>query len=181
MLHVEQQAEHDGLPFAQRATDRAQCVFARCARRMQPFRHGFDRAHHVGLFDIEIILYRARWYIAGQYHKRRPAFSRFADPGQCVRQSRSGMDADQSELTARFGIGVGHARRIALVAGGNKIDAGLHQSVGNLEIGGAEKGKAAPCAIAGEITGDHVGDDRIAPAHTCPRSDFAKKLCPPKP
>src|SRR5262249_58741807 len=89
-------------------------------------------------------------------------------------------NADQSELTARFGIGVCHARRIALVARGNKIDAGLHQSVGNLEIGGAEKGEAAPCAIAGEITRDNVGDNRIAPAHTCPRSDlpalrFAKK------
>src|ERR1700746_2572459 len=46
MLHVERQAEHDGLPIAQRATDRPQCVFARSAGCMQPFRHGADRAYH---------------------------------------------------------------------------------------------------------------------------------------
>jgi hypothetical protein len=47
--------------------------------------------------------------------------------------------------------------------------------VRNLEIGGAEEREAAPCAVAGEVASDHVGDNRVAPAHASPRSDFSKK------
>lgn len=180
MLHIERQAEHDCLPFAQRATDGAQSVFARGARRMQPFRHGADRAHHVGLLDIEIILNRAVRYVAGEHHERRPAFRRFGDPGQGVGQPRSRMDADQREFAARLGIGVRHARGITLVARRNKLDAGLRQSVRDLEIGGAEERKATTRAIAREIASDHIGDNGIAPAHTRRRSGFRKKLYSPK-
>ena len=180
MLYVERQAEHDGLPLAQRAMDGAQCVLARSAGRVQPFRHGADRANHVGLLDVEIILHRTARHVAGEHHERGPALCRFTDPGQRIGQSRSGMDADQREFAARLGIGVRHARRITLVARGNKLDTGLRQSVRDLEIGGAEKRKAAPGAVAGQVGGDHVGNDGIAPAHTRPRSDFRKKLYSPR-
>src|SRR5262249_15653341 len=68
-------------------------------------------------------------------------------------------------FAARLGIGVGHARGIALMPRGDQFDAGLRQSVRDLEVGGAEKGKAAPRTIAGQIAGDHVGDDGVGPAH----------------
>src|SRR6266568_5636865 len=55
MLHVERQAKHHGLAVAERAGDSASRVLARGCRRVQSFRHGADRPHHVGLFDVEII------------------------------------------------------------------------------------------------------------------------------
>ena len=85
------------------------------------------------------------------------------------------MDADQREFAARFGIGIRHARRITLVARGNKFNAGLRKSVRNLEISGAEEGKAAPGAVVGQVASDHVGDNGIAPAHTRQRSDLSEK------
>ena len=176
MLNIERQAEHDSLPFAQRVTDRAQRVFARGAGRMQPFRHGADRAHHVGLLDIEIILNRAVRHVTCEHQKRRPAFRRFGDPGQRIGQSGSRMDADQREFAARLGIGVRHARRIAFVTCGYELNAGLHQSVRNLEIGGAEERKAAPRAVAGQVASDHIGDNRVAPAHKTRAPVFGKSF-----
>jgi hypothetical protein len=180
MLHVERQAEHDRLPFAQCPTDGAQRILAGAAGRMQPLRHGADRAHHVGLFDVKIILHRAVRHVAGEHHKRRPAFRRFGNPSQRVGKSRSRMDTDQGEFAARFGIGVGHARGITLVTCGDKFDAGLHQGMGNLEIGGAEQRKAAPRAVAGQIAGDHIGDNRGASAHALPALRYSKKALWPK-
>ena len=171
MLHVERQAKHHGLPVAERAGDSASRVLARGCRRVQSFRHGADRAHHVSLFDVEIIFYRAARHVSGQHQERRPAFCRFADSGQGIGQPRPRMHAHQRQFARRLGIGVGHARGITLVAGGNELNARLDQRVRDFEIGGTEQGKAAPSAITGEVTGDDACDNRVA-AHGFERSGF---------
>jgi hypothetical protein len=127
------------------------------------------------LLDVKIILHRTVRHVTCEHQKRRPAFRRFGNPRERVCQPRAGMDADQRQFAARFGIGVGHARRITLLPRGNELDAGLHQRVGDFEIGGAEQGKAAPRAIAGEVGGDHVCDNRIAFAHALACSGFWEK------
>jgi len=181
MLHVERQAEHDGLPLTQGARHRAQRVLARGAGRMQPLRHGADRAHHLGLLDIEIILHGAVRHVAGQHHERCPAFRCFTDPGQRVGEARSRMHTDEGEFAARLRIGVGHARGIAFMPSGNQFDAGLCQRVGHLEIGGAKKREAASCAVASEVARNHIGDNGVPPAHRLPRSAIRKNLYRPKP
>src|SRR5262249_21221800 len=85
------------------------------------------------------------------------------------------MNAGQGEFAASLGIGVGHARRVTLVARGNQFDAGLRQGMGNLEIGSAEECEAAPCAVAGEVAGDHVGDNGVASVHASPSSVIFEK------
>ncbi len=55
----------------------------------------------------------------------------------------------------RLGIGVGHAGGVALVARRDQLDAGFHQRVRDLEIGGAEQAEAAARAVGGEVVGKH--------------------------
>ena len=170
--------KHHRLAIAQGAHDRALRVLARRRRRMQPLRNRADCAHHLGLLDIEIILHRAGRHVAGQHHERRPAFRRLADAGQRIGQSRAGMNADQCQLAGCLGIGVGHAGGVAFVARAIELDAILDQRVGHLEIGGAEKTKAAPRAIAGKVTPDDRSD-RWIPAH-CPAFEACAGLKNPR-
>ena len=141
--------------------DGAQRILARRAGRMDAFRDGPDRAHHLGLVDIKIRLDGAGGHVPGQHQQRRPALRRLADAGQRIGEPRPRMHADQGELLGGFGIGVRHARRVAFVARRDELDAGFHEGVRNLEVGRAEQAEAAARAVVGEVLGEHRRNRRI--------------------
>jgi hypothetical protein len=67
------------------------------------------------------------------------------------------MHAAQGELARRFGVGIGHARGIALVARGDQLDPRFHERARNLEVGSAEQAKAPARAVTGKILCDDRG------------------------
>src|SRR5262249_54496746 len=114
-----------------------------------------DGAHEVGLLDVEIRSHIARGYVAGQHQERCAALGGLADSGNRIGQPRPRMHAAQRELARRFGIGVSHAGGIALVARGDQLNAGFHERMRNLEIGGAEQAEATACAVTGKVLRDN--------------------------
>ena len=161
VLHVGRQAQHDRLAVAQRPDDGAQRILARGGRRVNALRDGPDRAHHLGLVDIEVRFHRAGRHVSGQHQQRRPALGRLADAGQRVGEPGPGMHADQRQLLGRLGVGVRHARGVAFVARGDELDAGLHQRVRDLEVGGAEQAEAPARAVVREVPGEHRRNRRV--------------------
>ena len=117
-----------------------------------------DRARHLGLLDIEVRLDRAGRHVARQHQQRRAALGGLADAGQRVGEAGPGMHADKGQLLRRLGVGVAHARRVALVSRRDQLDTRLHQRVRDLEVGRAEQAEAAARAVGGEVPGEHGRD-----------------------
>src|SRR5262249_24958405 len=84
-----------------------------------------------------------------------------ADSGDRIGQPRSRMHAAQGELACRFGIGVGHAGGIALMARGDQLNTGFHERMRNPEIGSAEQAKASARAVTGKVLRDNRGHRRL--------------------
>ena len=117
---------------------------------MQPFRHRADRAHHVGLLDIEIVLHRAVRHVARKHHKRRPAFRRFADAGQRIGQARAGMHADKREFAASpWHRRPPCSRHCIRAARRSSSTPDCDQRVRDLEIGGAEERQSSAARHSG--------------------------------
>ena len=71
------------------------------------------------------------------------------------------MHAHERELARGLRVSISHGRSAAFMAGGDQLDAGFDERVGNLEICRAEEAEAAARAVTREILRDDCGDCRL--------------------
>ena len=161
VLHVAGQTEHDRPAVAQRTGHRAQGVGAGARRGVDALGYGADRTRELRLLEVEVRLHGARRHVASEYDERCPALRGLRDAGDCVREPGAGMHAHERELARGLRVSISHGRSAAFMAGGDQLDAGFDERVGNLEIRGAEQAEAAARAVTREILRDDRGDCRL--------------------
>src|SRR5215467_1048921 len=107
--------------------------------------------YEFGLLHVKIRFDMARRHVSRENKKWCATFRGFADPGDRVGETGSGMHADKRQLAGRLCIGVGHACSVAFMARGNEFDARFDQRMRNPEIGRAEQAKTAAGSKCREI------------------------------